>query len=508
MPRFLASPISPDQAIAAIRDRVARREDRFLRKIEQAVFRHPESPYLRLMEAAGCDLDDVRRLVREDGVEAALERLARAGVYITWDEFKGRVPVRRGGREWRFHERDFDNPAAREYFRSSTSGSSGTPVRTRMDLDELEEAAPNWAAWFQAHLWMGRPLVFWTPGHTGLASRYLRCAKFGMPYRKWFVTMEVKALEDRVRSSAVHYLARRAAGLSRPEPAPVNDPGRVAGYLLELLAAGERPLVNTAPSAAARLSLAMLDRGQRLDGVTFLLGAEPVTPARKATIEHSGAAAVPTYGTSEGGWIGAQFPGAAMADEVHIFRDAYAVIAREESEPDAGAPEDGPSPVLFTNLRAASPKVLLNAELGDSAVIARGATGAAAELGYDVRMHTIRSFRKITAWGVTLALGDLYSVIEETLPREFGGGVADYQLLEDQDERGISALCLLISPEVGPIPEARVRETFFRELARKRPYYRFMTALLDQAGALRIERRRPAATSRDKLLPVVPHRAA
>jgi hypothetical protein len=42
--------------------------------------------------------------------------------------------------------------------------------------------------------------------------------------------------------------------------------------------------------------------------------------------------------------------------------------------------------------------------------------GPAAAYGYDVRLHTIRSFRKVTVWGVTFAVADLEGIIEETLP--------------------------------------------------------------------------------------------
>jgi hypothetical protein len=71
-----------------------------------------------------------------------------------------------------------------------------------------------------------------------------------------------------------------------------------------------------------------------------------------------------------------------------VFRDAYAVIANPR--PGTGA---GPGhPLLFTSLRTAAPKVLLNAELGDSAVI-EGDVGDrwAQAFGYDLRLHTIRS---------------------------------------------------------------------------------------------------------------------
>jgi hypothetical protein len=191
-----------------------------------------------------------------------------------------------------------------------------------------------------------------------------------------------------------------------------------------------------------------------------------------------------------------------LVDEVRIFRDAYAVIDLPvEADSDLEA-----SPLLFTNLRPAGPKVLINAELGDSGVLEPVATkDAATELGYDLRMHTIRSFRKVTAWGVTLALTDLYTVIEEDLPRVFQAGVGDFQLIEEQDEKGISELVLNVQPSVAA-SDGQVKDVFRRELSSKRLYYRAMAESLEEAGALRIERREPIATRAGKVLPVVLNR--
>jgi len=492
--------VTPETARSLVRRWVAERDARFLRNLERAVFGHRASPYRALFECAGCGLEDVAALVRRDGLEAALERLAAAGVFVTWEELKGRSPVVRGSRTYHFREDAFDSPLITTHYRVASGGSSGLPVRVRVDLEEHAQAAPDWAVLFAAHGWCARPLVFWTATHTGMANRYLRCAKFGVPYVKWFAMAQMSAPLDRLRSAAVHGIARRAAGLPAPEPAAVGQVARVADYLLSLLREGLLPVVNTSPSAAARLALEVRNRGLELEGVSFLLGAEPLTEARRTTIESCGARAVPTYGTSECGWIGAQFPGATVTDEVHVFRDAFAVIYGPAFEP-----RDGPArPLLFTNLRPAAPKVLVNAEIGDAAVIAPAATtGPAAELGYTVRLHTIRSFRKLTAWGATLAQADLFRVLEEALPAQIGGSLADYQLVELADERGLPCLVVRVSPALGDVDEGAVRAVFLAELRKLRTYYGAMAEVITQAGALRVERRVPVATGRGKVLPVL-----
>jgi hypothetical protein len=373
-------------------------------------------------------------------------------------------------------------------------------VRVYLDLEHDAQAAPSWAVLFKAHGLEDSPLLFWAPTHAGLAARYLRCSKFGKDFEKWFATTRMTAFEDRVRSGVVHAIARRCAGYPKPEDAPLTEPGRVLDYLLQRLDGGARPVVNTSPSAAVLLARVAGDRGRSLAGVHFLLGAEPVTPARWHAIQASGAKAIPTYGTSETGWIGAQFPGVREPDTVHVFREAYAVIPRGDAEgSDAGA-----QPLLFTNLRPAGPTVLINAEIGDSAVIETGGVeGPAAAYGYDVRLHTIRSFRKVTVWGVTFAVADLEGIIEETLPARFGGAVGDYQLIEQQDD-GVPLLRLLVSPTIGLIDEQAMKDTLLREVARKRPIYGFMAEEIRMTDTLRIERRRPVVTERGKVLAVRP----
>ncbi len=499
---FLRETIGTDAARKSVRRWVEQRDQRFLEKVRQAVFLYPKSPYQWLLRHAGSEYGDVERLVREDGLDAALGKLRDCGVYVTWEEFKGRTPCRRGSTTFQFQEHDFDNPINRGHYEVTSGGTSGVPTRMSIDLDDHAESAPDWAVWFAAFGWMGQPLIFWTSTHTGMANRYLKCAKFGMRYAKWFVTMGMTARQDRLRSALVHGLARRVGGFSRPEPAPVSRPGVVGEYLDLLLRQGHRPLLNTSPSAAATLSAWARQRGLSLAGVSFLLGSEAVTRARVEAIEASGGRALATYGTTEAGWIGAQFPGAEHADEVRVFRDAYSIIPRY-------VPGQEAAPLLLTGLRRASPKVLLNTEIGDSAIILGGGDCPAAdELGYSFRLHQVRSFRKVTAFGITLAVTELYPILEESLPARFGGTLQDYQIIEDEDETGVSRMRLLMAPGVGEASATEVRDFFLRELGKRRRHFGFMARLLADANAVRVERRAPVLTARGKFLPVLTLRAS
>jgi hypothetical protein len=506
---FGRDPIGPEDARRIVRERMRTREDRFLELLDRAVWPRVRNPFRRLLENAGATASDVRSLIRMDGIEGALARLQREGVFVTWEEFKGRTDARRGSRSFRFRESDFDNPLTRTHYVGTSGGSLGPPVRVKVDLAFQTESAPNLGVWFAEQGWEGRPLVFWTPTHTGLANRYLMCAKVGYPYRHWFAMSDMRALLDRLRSRAVHGLSQQLLGFAPSVPADLGQAERVLEPLLRLRDQGERPLVNTSPSAAARLAQRAIGRGHSLEGVSFLLGAEPVTPERRASIEASGARAWPTYGTSESGWVGSQFEGAAEPDEVHVFRDAYAVVPREPPGVSVAGASGGraiePRAMLITTLLRSAPKLLVNTEIGDSACFVSAPTSEPARrFGYDLTLHTIRSFRKLTAFGVTLAVSDLYPIVEGELPRRFGGGVGDFQLVESQDDAGVSRLRLRVDPSVGPLDEGVLREALLEAIGAKRSCYGFMADMLRKADALDVERRPAERTAAGKVLPVVP----
>ena len=56
------------------------------------------------------ELGDLRALVKREGLEGALRRLREQGVYVRFEEFKGREPIVRG-RPLRGRGQGFDNPS-------------------------------------------------------------------------------------------------------------------------------------------------------------------------------------------------------------------------------------------------------------------------------------------------------------------------------------------------------------------------------------------------------------
>src|SRR5262245_2371434 len=125
LPSFIRHPISLDDARAAIARRLASREEAMIRFAERGLLAAPRSPYPALFRIAGCEPADLAALVRERGVEGALFSLREAGVYVTFEEMKGREPLVRNGREIPVEPSYFDNPFLTRFYEGSTSGSTG-----------------------------------------------------------------------------------------------------------------------------------------------------------------------------------------------------------------------------------------------------------------------------------------------------------------------------------------------------------------------------------------------
>ena len=66
--RFLRWGITPEEARAVVRERIARRAESFLQTVQHGIFGNPRSPYSPLFRHAGVGMEDVERMVRADGI--------------------------------------------------------------------------------------------------------------------------------------------------------------------------------------------------------------------------------------------------------------------------------------------------------------------------------------------------------------------------------------------------------------------------------------------------------
>src|SRR5208283_5601871 len=127
--KFLRMKPHPDPE-ALVRHQLQNREAVFLNTTREAIFANPGNPYHEMFRLAGCAFPDLERAVKRDGLEPALAALRQQGVYLTHDEFKGKTPIVRSGREIPARDGAFRNPLVVGLIESRSSGSRSKGTRT------------------------------------------------------------------------------------------------------------------------------------------------------------------------------------------------------------------------------------------------------------------------------------------------------------------------------------------------------------------------------------------
>jgi hypothetical protein len=501
---YLQTPLTLPGARTILRHRFENREADFLALAKDAVFAHRRSPYRALLRLAGCEYGDLERLVYREGVEGACRTLLREGVYLTVDEFKGRRPVVRGSTTLEAGPLLLQNPLATRHFWGLTGGSRGASTRFPLDLACLRDRAVNLYLSLDAQggaAW--RKAVWGTPSVTVLLW-YSIC---GGPAAAWFsqVDPELRGLHPRYRWSirAISWASRLTkAPLPRFEHVPLDAPLPIARWMRAILAAGETPHLWAFPSSAVTLCRAAEDAGIEIAGARFTITGEPVTTARLSVIRRAGAVAVPDYGSADSGGsvtYGCLNPEA--PDDVHLFQDLNALIQADASPFPDGA-------LLVSSLRRTVPFVLLNVSMGDRAIVTDRRCGCPMEtLGWRTHLHTIRSFEKLTAGGMTFVDTDVARVLEQVLPGRFGGSPVDYQLVEGEAEDGQPQLSLFVHPRVGPLDTRAIAEAFLDAIGTGSGAARIMAHQWREGRMLRVEREPPRAGMLGKILHVWAPRA-
>jgi hypothetical protein len=256
VPGFLAEPLSVEQAGADVARGVEQRDARFLSKLDHVIYANPRNPYRKLLEACGCEYGDVRRLVETEGLDIALARLAEAGVFLTFEEFKNRVPTVRGSQSFQFEPDDFNDPTFRAITTYHTGGTSGRPMPFGSNFALMAQWAAHWCVFFAANNLLGKPLIFWTPGNSGSIGPQLACAKFKQRVDQWLVSQKMTDFWDRAYAWSRHRICRHYAGSPRIQHYAYHETTPVLESVMGFLNAEKAISVNTTPSAAVRLSLA------------------------------------------------------------------------------------------------------------------------------------------------------------------------------------------------------------------------------------------------------------
>jgi hypothetical protein len=277
---------------------------------------------------------------------------------------------------------------------------------------------------------------------------------------------------------------------------PFGEEASVLRWIKE--EAGQRGCsIHTTASLALRLARAAQQASVSLRGVTFITGGEPLTRAKLAVIHSVGGRAFSVFAFTEFGKAALGCASPRSADDHHICRDVVAVIARRRVVDSLGSEVDA---LLFTSLQPSARRVLLNMESGDYARMSTYRCGCLLEtVGWTEHLEEIRSFEKLNAEGRFFLGSHVITLVEEVLPRRFGGGPADYQLVEHEDGEGFTRMSLLVHPSLGPVNEVALLEYVERTFE---DYCHVCARVWKEVGTLRVQRAAPVPTQRGKLLPL------
>ncbi len=504
--RFLRRPLTVEEARRIIKERLERRAENFLRIAERSIYGQARSPYLALLKLAGCEFGDLRALVNEHGLEGALARLREAGVYVTFEEFKGRIPIIRQGQTIPTTARDFDNPFARHDFALRTGGSTGLANTVYQDLDYIADGAPQQLLMLEAWGVLNLPMAHWMDILPGGGVRFiLQRAYFKQYPDHWFSPIGWRGSRYWLKyAMATLYMVfwMRALGIrvSPPRNIRLEQASVIAHWLRDTLKAHSRCLLYTNVSRALRVCVSAEQEGIDLTGATFRIGGEPITTAKVAAMRRVGVRILPTYGAIDTGSIGLGCVRPAETDDMHLMKDAFALITYPQAIEGAGMTVPA---FNLTSLLDTNSKIMLNYQSDDYGVVSERDCGCPfSQGGYATHLHAIRSYSKLVGEGVTLIGNEMLRILDEVLPERFGGSALDYQLSEQEDEAGLTRLYLIISPRVEIADERQVIDAVFEALRGSSPMGDAARNVWQQADTLRIKRMEPVWTARGKLLPL------
>jgi hypothetical protein len=506
--RFLRDRITVGQAQEEIKRALDSREESFLELIRTQVYARPSSPYLRLLKLSGCEFSDLRVHIHSHGLEKTLARLAEEGVYLTADEFKGKKEVIRGRDAFRVSPKDFERWKVTSGFVIQTSGTRNQPFRSTISLDWLTLRAIAIAVFFSAHNLFSHSHAMYDailPGG-GVINNLLSYAKLGISTDRWFAR---KIPVNTWREAQYHCLMTRlivfmgqrfGPGFPKPEFIDLPDIHKIVRWVAEKRRERKACSIACVASNGARVARVAWKMGESLEGVKFNVSGEPLTDAKRELMERAGASVTSRFSYSAGmnGGYGCANP--AYTDEVHVSQHMLALIPHPRPLVNDGTTIH---PLLGTMLHSSAPTLLLNVENGDYGILERRDCGCALEkAGLSLHLHHIRSYEKFATEGMSYFYGNLFDLLEKTLPSEFGGGPGDYQLVEEEDENGQTRLSLLVHPAVRKLDEEKLLARLRQAFSDKTRGNRFTTEVWENAGTFRVKREVPHASPRGKILPL------
>jgi len=493
---FLQNRISLEQSKLIISERLRDREVNFLSRVQKGICQNPRSPYFRLLKIAGCEFGDVESLVKRDGLEGALHGLLEQGVYLSWEEFKGKKEVVRGASRFQFKQSDLDNPFISGWYKGRSSGSRSRGTRTKFDLRNRLDQSVYKLPMLEANDVLDFPLAIWKPVLPAVSGicQVLDFWIMGKPVVRWFSPVDESqvgaSLRDKLALRYIIYGGRLwGARLAKPEHVGLARAVEVARWMAAAKSESGRCSLSTSVSPAVKVAQAAAENGLDIEGTHLFASGEPLTEAKRRQIEATGASVSSVYTISEVGRIGIGCRGARATDDLHLVSDSVAMIQHQRKVDHTDMYVNA---FLYTPLLPSAPKILLNLESDDYGVVeTRSCDCPLGELGLDHHLSNVRSFAKMTGSGMTIIGSDFVRILEEVLPRKYGGAATDYQLLEEEDSQGRTRLSLIISPTVGAVNDGDVIASVLDELRRNVHAGGLTASVWSQAEALQVKRMEP-----------------
>ena len=190
---LVRDPVTVPAAEAVVTDEVARRGPRFLASLDRMVWPYPTSPTRRLLTHAGYEPADVARLVTDEGLVAALQQLRDAGVYVSYEEYHGRIDARRGSATFSFSPPDFFNPVQEADYLATTGGSRSTGTPVELSFAWQRRQGVQRAIQFDRAGVRGAPTAVWLPVFPSAAGfgAVMKTTAGGNRPERWFSQVPV-----------------------------------------------------------------------------------------------------------------------------------------------------------------------------------------------------------------------------------------------------------------------------------------------------------------------------
>jgi hypothetical protein len=502
---FFHHRIEPEKVRDELKRGIENRADRFLHLARTEIYDRPSSPYLQLLRIAGCGYSDLAASVKRDGLEPTLSELARNGVYLTDAEFKGKKDIVRSGRSFRCSLEDFEPAFKPRGFLTYSSGTTGPITLSFNSLPWVAKQSLVTILFCQAHDLLDcrhASLDSFSSGSHGLFHS-LALSKAGICPERRFARDAPKNLLARTYHRLIAgevTLAGRWFGAGFPflESVSSDQLDTIVQWADRHHRNGQRTCIRAVASTAARLARVAWQEGTSLEGLTFIVSGEPMTTGKQAVIERTGAKFAVMYGFTPGSiFLGFGCACRRHIDEMHVDENNLAVIEHPNAITAGG---QSVRPLLISTLDPSERYLRLNTENGDYANLERRACGCPlGKVGMTQLVHHVGSHEKFTSEGLNYDFSPLFNFVEEILPGEFGGGIGDYQIIEEEDEEGKSHLTMLVHPQVGSLDETSLHSRFIEELAKTS---KFAARFWQSKGTVQVRRDVPLGSTRGKILPI------